>query len=502
MMKTAGDAVRVSSPQRIIRNTVFSTFSELSMLFTSVFFLLATRFLGDSGFGRFSIALAFVGLFSLVIVFGFSYSITKVIVRRRREAGAFVSNALTLQALLTIVCLALCMTAAFLLKQKYDPPLRWLMLIVLAAEALKSYTLTLRSAAKAMGGFHYDTIAMNAERIFLLAVGGGLLIAGRGVFTAAWILAASRLISFLVLFYAVRKLSPDGFQRPSRLMCRMLLSESWIYVVQAALWRIYDFIDVVILSLMVGSGFQPVAWYNAGKKFLEGLWILPNILTEALYPEIASRHLISKDLVRRLFGRSLKYLIIVGFAVSIGTVLMSKTIVGWLLSPAYRNTSKVLFVFGIAVVPSYLCYLFGNTIIAINLQKREIAVSAARSAFNVISNIILISRYGYLGAAFATLATNLFAVGLYAIILHRAGLRVTSHFIVFGKSIAALVILAPVYWIVSGLHPVLQCTVLMPLFGLILFWFRMFERDEIEVFRMGILEKIRRIVGYSRGAEK
>ncbi len=497
-MKTPGDAAHVSSPQRIIRNTVFSTFSELSILFTSVFFLLATRFLGDTGFGRFSIALAFVGLFSLLIVFGFSYSITKVIVRRRREAGAFVSNALTLQAGLTLVCLALCMAAAFLLKQKYDPALRRLMLIVFAAEALKSYTLTLRSAAKAMGGFHYDTIAMNAERIFLLAVGGGLLIAGRGVFTAAWILAASRLISFFVLFFAVRELSPDGFLRPSRPLCRMLLSESWIYVVQSALWRVYDYIDVVILSLMIGSGFQPVAWYNAGKKFLEGLWILPNILTEALYPEIASRHLVSKELVRKLFDRSLKYLLIVGFAVSLGTVLMSKTVVDWLLGPAYRNTSTVLLIFGIAVVPSYLCYLFGNTLIAVNLQKREIAVSAARSAFNVISNVILISRYGYLGAAAATLATNLFAVGLYAAVLHRAGLRVTSHLALAGKSIAALVLLAPVYGLVSGLHAVLQCAVLMPLFGLILFWFRVFEREEIEVFARGALEKIRRIAGRSR----
>jgi O-antigen/teichoic acid export membrane protein len=487
-MKNPSDAVRVSSPQRIIRNTVFSTFSEMSMLFTSLFFFLAAARLGDKVWGQFSVSLAFVGLFSMLILFGFSYSITKVIVRKRREAGAYVVNALVLQALLTIVTLALCYGAALVFRQKYLQILD-LILIAFAAESLKSYTLTLRAAAKALGGFHYDTLAMNAERLLLLGVGGGLLIAGKGVVAAASVLAASRLVSFLILLAAVRRLSPDGYARPTLRISRMLVSESWIYVVQSALWRIYDYIDVVMISLLL-PGFGPAGLYTLGKKILEGLWLIPNILTEAIYPEIAARHLVSRDLVRTLFGRSLKYLTVTAFVVAVGTVLMAGTVVGW-FGADFKKAGAVLAVFGVAVVPSYLRYMFGNTLIAVNLQKKEIMVSAARSVFNVVSNFVLISRYGILGAAAALVATDIFAVVLYWSLLKRAGLIESTHLSYLGKPFAAIVPLIPVYWLCRGLPPALQCAAVLPVYGIFIVWFKLFRKDEVVVFWKSIRDKWR-----------
>jgi O-antigen/teichoic acid export membrane protein len=488
-MKSAGETVAVSSPGRIIRNTLFSTLSEMSMLFTSLFFFLAAGRLGKEVWGQFTAALAFVGLFAMLILFGFSYSITKVIVRKRREAGSFVSNALALQALLTLVTLALCYGAALVFRQKYTLEFRQLILIAFAAEALKTYTLTLRAAAKALGGFHYDTIAMNAERILLLGVGGALLISGMGVTVAASVLAASRLVSFVILLAAVRRLSPDGFSRPTRPVSRMLLSESWIYVVQSGLWRVYDYIDVVMISILL-PGFGPAGLYGVGKKILEGLWLIPNILTEAIYPEIAARHLVSGDLVRTLFSRSLKYLTVTAFAVAIGTVLMAGTVVGW-FGAEYRQAAAVLAIFGIAVVPSYLRYMFGNTLIAVNLQKKEIMVSAARSVFNIASNFILISRYGIIGAAAATAATDVFAVVLYWIVLTRAGLAGTAQIIHLGKAFAALIPLIPAYWLIRGLNPLCQCALLLPAYGGLILGLGLFRREEIETFRKSFADKWR-----------
>lgn len=486
-MKPPAEAVRVSNPRRIIRNTLFSTFSELSMLYTSLFFFLAIGRLGRDVWGQFTTALAFVGLFAMLILFGFSYSITKVIVRKRSGAGASVSNALFLQGLLTLATLALCYGVAMAFGQRYTE-IRTLILIAFAAESLKSYTLTLRAAAKALGGFHYDTIAMNAERLLLLGAGGALLIAGRGVFAAASVLAASRLVSFIILLAAVHRLCPDGFPKPSLPVSRMLLSESWIYVAQSALWRVYDYIDVVMISLL--AGFGPAGLYGAGKKILEGLWLIPNILTEAVYPEIAARHLVSKDLVRTLFSRSLKYLTVTAFVVAIGTILLAGTVVGW-FGADYRKAAPVLAIFGATVVPSYLRYLFGNILIAVNLQKKEIMASTVRSVFNIIANWILISFYGILGAAVATLATDAFAVVLYWILLRRAGYAESSQLATIGKPFAATIPLIPVYWLVRGLAPVFQCAVLLPIYGILVVWSGLFQKEEAELFWRSIREKWR-----------
>lgn len=486
-MSDAAAAGRVSPPRRIVWNTVFSAFSELSMLFTAAFFFLAANRLGKDVWGQFNTAMGFTGLFAMLILFGFSYSITKVIVRRPRDAGVAVSNALWLQAGLTVLTLGLCYGAALVFREKYTWSFRLLLLVVFAAESLKSWTLTLRAAVKALGGFHHDTVAMNAERVVLLVVGGGLLVSGRGVFAAAWVFAASRLISFVWLFFAVRRLCPGGYVRPSAKVSASLLSESWIYVAQSALWRVYDYIDTVLVSLLT-IGFGPAGIYGVARKILESLWLVPNVLTEATYPEIAGRSLVSKDLVRTLLGRAIRYLTAAAFAVAVGTVLMAGTVMGW-FGPEYREGGKALAVLGLAVVPAYLRYLFGNTLIAVNLQKREIAASAARSVFNVAVNIVLIRRWGIIGAAAATAATDVFIVFLYWGILEKAGFVVRSQLAVLGKPFAALTLMAPVYWLIHGVHPAIQCAILLPLYAVLITAFGLFDRSELEWFRKSLAGK-------------
>ncbi len=238
-MTRSSSSIAVSSPQKIFWNTIFSTFSELSLFFTFLFFILVARFLGDTAFGQFSSALAFVGIFTLLVIFGFSYSITKWIVRDRSNAGKNTGAALVVQIGLSFLCLGLTYSVALLFQHKYPHEVRILILLVYVAECFKCYTLTLRSAVKALGGFHYDTLAMNVERIVLVVFGAIFLLLGKGLYVVAGILIFSRGISFLLLYRAVHRLSPDGISFPGLETCQKLIRESWIYMVQSLFWRVW-----------------------------------------------------------------------------------------------------------------------------------------------------------------------------------------------------------------------------------------------------------------------
>lgn len=485
-------SISVSSPQKIFWNTIFSTFSELSLFFTFIFFILVARFLGDTAFGQFSSAMAFVGIFTLLVIFGFSYSITKWIVRDRANAGTYTGATLVVQFGLTFLCLAVTYGVALVLRQKYSHEVRMLILLIYMAECLKSYTLTLRAAVKALGGFHFDTLAMNAERIVLVVLGGIFLLLGKGLYIAAGVLIFSRVISFALLYRAVHHLSPDGISFPGISLSRKLVQESWIYMVQSIFWRIYDYIDVVLLSLL--STFEATGWYGAGRRILEGLWIIPNILTEALYPELNARHLVSHQLVRNVLDRAVKYLMMIGFAVCVAVLVLSKTLVQWFYGSAFQNTAKVLIILGLTIVPSYLRYVFGNTLIAINLQKKEIQISAARSIFNILANIILISRYGFLGAAGATVLTDFFALGLYLRIFYKVKLAGQVWLHDFGKSFAAFLCVIPLFFGIRGISALVQCLVLLGSYLIFLWIFRAFTLREMAFFYSQVAEKWRKFI--------
>jgi O-antigen/teichoic acid export membrane protein len=198
-MHSSNQNTNVASSQKIVSNTIYSFISEISLLFTSIFYIVAANYLKDVAYVKFASALAFVGLFTLLVIFGFVYSITKFIVNNREYAGRYIGNALYIQFIFTIICFSFCYLIAYLFKSKYPLDVRYIIVIVFVAEALKCYNLTLRTAYKALNEFRYPTIAVLIERIFLLLVGSILLIGGYGLYVAALVLLASRLLGFMLL---------------------------------------------------------------------------------------------------------------------------------------------------------------------------------------------------------------------------------------------------------------------------------------------------------------
>ena len=477
---------RMSSRQKIIGNTLFSLLSELSLLFTVVFSILAARFLGDLQFGKLGAAIGFVGIFTLFIVFGFSYSITKIINRRPDEAGAAVWNALIIQFAFSLVCAVVCMSVAGLLGHKYTADVRILIGIVFIAETLRCFVFTLRAAFKTLGRFHYDTIAVNAERIFLLLAGGWVLVQTRNVVWAAVVLALSRAISFLILILFLFR---DGLlrnARPSLAACRMLLSDSWIYAVQTGIFRLYDSIDLFMLSLM--RPFAEVGWYRAGRQIIDGLTFIPNVLTEVVYPEMNSRHLVSDRMVTRLFDRSFKYILITAVFVGLTVIFFSNQIVGLIYSPDYVRTAAVLAILGVSVIPAYIRYLFGNILIAINLQKSVLAVSGMRVGLNLILNIVLIRSHGYIGAAVATAAVEFFSFVVYSYLLKKHKLIQKNQWTFAYKPLLAGVFLLVLHWALPDMHFLIRFSILFLCYAVAIFALKTFDREEIAAFKLFIIK--------------
>jgi O-antigen/teichoic acid export membrane protein len=479
-MNSSNNNTSVASSQKIVGNTIYSFISEISLLFTSIFYIVAANYLKDVVYGKFASALAFVGLFTLLVIFGFIYSITKFIVKDRENAGKYIGNALYIQFVFTIICFAFCYLIAFLFRSKYPLDVRYIIIIVFFAEALKCYNLTLRTAYKALNEFRYATIAVLIERISLLLIGSILLIGGYGLYAAALVLLASRILGFVLLVYFSIRMRYRLFLKPDTVLIRDLLKKSWIYVVQTFFGKIFDNIDVVMISLM--RKFDEVGWYSAARRILEGLWLIPNIITEAVYPEFAVRHLVSKSLVSKLFDKSYKYMLIVSIIVSVGTVVIASALIDLVYGVDFKNAALVLILMGLAVIPSFLRYLFGTTLIAINLQKSETWISIGRSVFNVAANFILILIYGYIGAVIATVITECISLIPYFIIFKKDGLVHSTQWRFLYKPLFALFVVLPILFLLNSWNKFLLFFIVLSVYVTMIFILKTFDREEIDIF--------------------
>ncbi|MFO7888925.1 MAG: flippase [bacterium] len=478
----------VSSSQKLVGNTLLSSMSEMSLIFNSIFFILAARFLGDTVLGMFNTAIEFVGLFVFFVVFGFNYSITRVVVRDREKMPQYVVNALFIQLLVAFLVFGICIFIAYLLKAKYPLKVRYVIMIVFAAETFRSFNFTLRTSFKALGKFTYDVIAVVSERSFLMLVGGGLLIKGAGLFTVAFVLLAGRIISFSILvFFLIRS---DKWKSPKLkiVTCIMLIRESVIFIAQTSITKIYEHIDVVMISLM--RKFEEVGWYSLARRILKASWFVPDIITSAVYPELSSRHLVSKKLVCKLFDRSFKYILVISILITLGVILLAETVIVGLVGKEYVNSVIILTLLGIAVIPSYLRFLFGTTLIAINKQKTVVIINIARSISNISLNLILIVMYGYIGAAIATVGTEYLSMIIFILFLKREDIIHPGQLTFIYKTVVAVSCVVPLYFVFYKLSDILKSLIMIAFYVMVILLLRVFDSDEIAVFKKFIQDKI------------
>jgi O-antigen/teichoic acid export membrane protein len=163
----------------VARNTLFSAVGEGSNLLLFLLGFLMARLMGDSSFGAFAEASAFVGLFRILPDFGMSYASTLEIARDRTRAGALVGNLLGFQAALSLLTLAVCLGVGTLLYDRTQLVVVGLLCADLLLKAVKS---TLRWLLKGFERFGGESLALLLERLALVAAvllairaGGGLL---------------------------------------------------------------------------------------------------------------------------------------------------------------------------------------------------------------------------------------------------------------------------------------------------------------------------------------
>ena len=390
-----------STGRRLARNTVFSAVGEGSNLLLFLLGFLAARLLAPSAFGIYSAALAFVGLFRILPDFGMSYASTLAISRDRSRASGLVGNLLGFQLVLSVLTLALCLGVG---RVRYGGVL-WTAVLVLSFDLiLKSLKSTLRWLLKSHERFGAEAVSLLLERGALLGLGTASLLAGGGVVGFALVFAGVRALDTTgLLAWVHRRVLPlrPAFDRP---VWWELFRRGLPFAYAGAMITMFFQIDAVMLERMRGA--EEVGWYRAPVLVLEGLTLVPRIFGYALIPTMASAHARSPDGVTALYRRGVKYLLLTSLPIAAFGLIGARPFVGLLFGPAYGPSVEAARILIPAAVFMFLSNFGETTLACIDRWRTIVIVSTACLLLNVGLNLLLIPGRGYMGAAWATLATE------------------------------------------------------------------------------------------------
>ncbi len=165
-----------------------------------------------------------------------------------------------------------------------------------------------------------------------------------------------------------------------------------------------------LLILGVAGTASAVGYYSAAYRLVLFVNALAGLYATVLLPRIA-RAAAEGD-ARRVASAGLKMSVVVGVAVSAGGAAVAGLAITTLMGAQYAPASGVTTILMIAAGFVVISLSLGYTMIAMGDERAYGAVATAAAVTNIAVNLIVIPRFGMMGAAVTTLLTEIgLAVG-------------------------------------------------------------------------------------------
>jgi O-antigen/teichoic acid export membrane protein len=423
--------------RRISKNIVALAAAEIvSKALQFVLLVYAARMLGSISFGKFSFALAFSMIAVIFADFGINALLIREIARKKSAAGKyFVNGALAKAAFSTLTFIA---AAVLLNLMGYPAITRKVTYIILLFALMSSFTDLLYSVFRAFERMEFDAMLKIARMIILTALGLWVLFNGYGVVAFSLMFLLAEIIVFLIALRIglARFVKPTA---PEAEFARKIAKKAFPFGLAVVFGSIYFYIDSVMLSAMKGD--LEVGIYSVAYNIVIALLFIPTIYTNAIYPALSRYYRTSKEKLIFIYRKSFKYLYIIGLPLSAALFLLADKIIALFYTAEYHASTIALKIIGWFVFIKFLNFLTGIVLYSIDRQKQRMVSQGLTAAFNVVLNLLLIPPLGFIGAAIATFATEIFLFALYYGFVSR-NLYALNFFPLLPKPIIATLIMA------------------------------------------------------------
>ncbi len=469
----------MNTVQKIAKNaTALFAFQIVVAILSLVLSIFIARSLGDVIFGKYSFALAFIAIFAIFSDLGYNTLLIREVARDKTRASKYLSNVLSMRALLSLIIFALIVIAINVMGY----PANTINVVYLfgIATLITSFSAVFKVTFRAFEKMEYEAgigIFTNIIRVSLALL---VLFLGYGLMEIALVFLFSSIFDFLLSFlicdrkFVKPKIELDLNFWKSTIKIALPLSMLSIFSL------IYVRIDTVMLSIMKGDAV--VGWYNAAYSLVLGFKPIPHLFMNAIFPLMAGYFISSKESLKVVYEKSFKYLFILGLPLAVGITLLADKIILLFYGVQFENSIIALQILAWDVLLIFSCAPLGGLLVSIDKQNKMAVLVGITALVNVILNLILIPHFNYVGAAVATIITETVLFGLYVNFLSKHFYALPFHKIVI-RPIGASLVMGIFIYFCTSVNLILLVMLAMSLYFVTLYLIRGFSKEDIGLLR-------------------
>lgn len=389
--------------RRVFKNSAALTLSTL--LERGVAFLLpvyVARFIGRTAWGEFNTAQSFTLIAISLSYWGFQQYIPREVARNNSRSGAYLGSALVIVAFTSTVFVLLSLWLVDALD--YAPSLDRLIKVGLLTTVLFSAeAIIFESVISALERMEWIALARFPATTLRTMAGLWLLANGAEIAVLFWLLGGYYLLTSSVYAWLLWR---NGVRIQVQTdLIRELTVGAIPFVLVVVAGETFNQIDRVFISKIVNV--EQVGVYATGVLFVQVAQMVAPAVMGAIFPLLSRLFLRSEELFVEVSQRLFRWLFVGMFPFVLTLIALAPLLIVGVFSADYLPSIPILQIAALSLLPMLSTRLLYRIILASNNERLALPVAIARSSANILLNLLLLPRFGIIGAAVALIGLEL-----------------------------------------------------------------------------------------------
>ena len=377
----------------------------LGDVFTFLLFVVIARVYGQNGLGEYSFAMAFSGFLVVFVDYGLTNYSIKELSKKNAFQGDHYGGIFSIRLVLSAIVFLL-----LILLLPYIPVdgNKDIIIIISLSQVIISLVASISAALIARQDSHLVGIMEFVYRLFSAVAVIIPALLGQSLLVSLATLPIIGFIYLLAIYIFVSK----KYGRPPIIFKISYyintLKEAFSYALFMLLQQISTRTDVIIIGLMLGL--SSVGVYNAAYRIIFLLMLVAYFVELALMPVITDLFQNKKNDIVRLYNQSFGVVILIAIPISAGLWLTSDEIILLVFGSEFIESSLILAVLSWVVLLAFIKSIIGVFLTSCEMQSFRTKGQWYSAFVNIFGTVLLIPYLGILGAAIATIISEIVLV--------------------------------------------------------------------------------------------
>lgn len=395
-----------STKKNVLSNVGWATFGRIVRVLTETLVgIFVARYLGPSDYGLMNYVVSFVAIFTTISVFGLDNIEIREIAKPENDKNEILGTSFRLRLIFAFIAFISIIVALFVSGADYYTSL---LIIIYSTSVILSTINLIRNYFTAIVNNKYIVITEILRcfvgaliKVVLLLIKAPLIFFIIALAFDFFLVAGGYIATYNKLVGSIKEWT---FNKEK---AKYLIRESFPLLLSGAAVIIYQRIDQVILKGLLNN--EAVGYFSVAAKFSEFILFVPLIISQTVSPILVGYYSSNKDVYKVKSQQFMDITVWASVALSIIVSLLSYPLIRYTFGVQYLAAVPVLQVMSFKAIGMALSNSCGQLIVIEGIQKWAVIRNLIGCVICVVSNYLLIPKYGVVGSAYATLVTVAFS---------------------------------------------------------------------------------------------